>query len=41
VFHAVNTPHDVVFLDGRTGTLGMLEKNVSPIGHIPYRDGVK
>jgi hypothetical protein len=41
VFNAVNTPHGVVFLDGQTGTLGMLEKNVSSIGHIPYRDGVK
>ncbi|CAM5698886.1 putative T7SS-secreted protein [Streptomyces aurantiogriseus] len=41
VFNAVNTPHGVVFLDGQSGTLGMLEKNVSSIGHIPYRDGVK
>ncbi|MFE2971130.1 WXG100 family type VII secretion target [Streptomyces sp. NPDC059340] len=29
------------FLDGQSGTLGVLEKNVSSIGHIPYRDGVK
>jgi hypothetical protein len=41
VFNAVNTPHGVVFLDGQSGTLGVLEKNVSSIGHIPYRDGVK
>ncbi|GAA2281818.1 hypothetical protein GCM10010234_18860 [Streptomyces hawaiiensis] len=41
VFNAVNTPHGVVFLDGQSGTLGLLEKNVSSIGHIPYRDGVK
>ncbi|MFH8802477.1 putative T7SS-secreted protein [Streptomyces sp. NPDC017936] len=41
VFNAVNTKHGVVFLDGQSGTLGMLEKNVSSIGHIPYRDGVK
>ncbi|MET7437646.1 putative T7SS-secreted protein [Streptomyces sp. NPDC005496] len=39
VFNAVNTPHGVVFLDGQSGTLGMLEKNVSSIGHIPYRNG--
>ncbi|MEU0115992.1 putative T7SS-secreted protein [Streptomyces bobili] len=41
VFNAVNTKHGVVFLDGQSGQLGMLEKNVSSIGHIPYRDGVK
>ncbi|MFE6287640.1 putative T7SS-secreted protein [Streptomyces sp. NPDC057877] len=41
VFNAVSTPHGVVFLDGQTGTLGVLERNVSSIGHIPYRDGVK
>ncbi|MFE0454077.1 putative T7SS-secreted protein [Streptomyces sp. NPDC058914] len=41
VFNAVNTKHGVVFLDGQSGTLGILEKNVSSIGHIPYRDGVK
>ncbi|MER5716804.1 putative T7SS-secreted protein [Streptomyces sp. NPDC002132] len=41
VFNAVNTKHGVVFLDGQSGTLGVLEKNVSSIGHIPYRDGVK
>lgn len=41
VFNAVNTPHGVVFLDGQSGTLGLLEKDVSSIGHIPYRDGVK
>ncbi|WP_324606147.1 toxin glutamine deamidase domain-containing protein [Streptomyces griseus] len=41
VFNAVNTSHGVVFLDGQSGTLGALEKNVSSIGHIPYRDGVK
>ncbi|MER6715970.1 toxin glutamine deamidase domain-containing protein [Streptomyces sp. NPDC000877] len=39
VFNAVNTKHGVVFLDGQSGTLGILEKNVSSIGHIPYRDG--
>ncbi|MFF1453037.1 putative T7SS-secreted protein [Streptomyces sp. NPDC058274] len=39
VFNAVNTPHGVVFLDGQSGALGMLEKNVSSIGHIPYRNG--
>ncbi|MGW0577206.1 putative T7SS-secreted protein [Streptomyces sp. NPDC002920] len=41
VFNAVNTKHGVVFLDGQSGQLGMLEKNASSIGHIPYRDGVK
>ncbi|MFF7533697.1 putative T7SS-secreted protein [Streptomyces bobili] len=41
VFNAVNSKHGVVFLDGQSGQLGMLEKNVSSIGHIPYRDGVK
>ncbi|WP_030584667.1 putative T7SS-secreted protein [Streptomyces anulatus] len=40
IFNAVNTPHGVVFLDGQSGTLGILEKNVSSIGHIPYRNGV-
>ncbi|MEV5507614.1 putative T7SS-secreted protein [Streptomyces orinoci] len=40
VFNAVNTRHGVVFLDGQSGQLGMLEKNVSSIGHIPYRNGV-
>jgi hypothetical protein len=39
VFNAVNTKHGVVFLDGQSGTLGILEKNVSSIGHIPYRNG--
>ncbi|MEU0585073.1 toxin glutamine deamidase domain-containing protein [Streptomyces sp. NPDC006132] len=39
VFNAVNTKHGVVFLDGQSGALGILEKNVSSIGHIPYRDG--
>lgn len=39
IFNAVNTPHGVVFLDGQSGTLGMLERNVSSIGHIPYRNG--
>ncbi|MGW4319477.1 toxin glutamine deamidase domain-containing protein [Streptomyces sp. NPDC004684] len=37
VFNAVNTKHGVVFLDGQSGTLGMLEKDVTPIGHIPYQ----
>ncbi|MDG9727613.1 MULTISPECIES: putative T7SS-secreted protein [unclassified Streptomyces] len=41
VFNAVNTPDGVVFLDGQSGTLGLLEQNVTHIGHIPYRDGVK
>ncbi|MFF5297739.1 putative T7SS-secreted protein [Streptomyces sp. NPDC013161] len=47
VFNAVNTERGVVFLDGQSGTLGVLEKigtdphNVSSVGHIPYRDGVK
>ncbi|MEV5490491.1 putative T7SS-secreted protein [Streptomyces bobili] len=41
VFNAVNSKHGVVFLDGQSGQLGMLEKDVSSIGHIPYRDGVK
>lgn len=40
IFNAVNTPHGVTFLDGQSGTLGILEKNVSYIGHIPYRNGV-
>ncbi|MFR9800043.1 putative T7SS-secreted protein [Streptomyces sp. MS06] len=40
VFNAVNTDHGVVFLDGQTGTLGRLEKDVTSVGHIPYRDGV-
>ncbi|MEU3935312.1 putative T7SS-secreted protein [Streptomyces sp. NPDC029044] len=39
VFNAVYTNHGVVFLDGQSGTLGILEKNVSSIGHIPYRNG--
>ncbi|PNG22558.1 toxin glutamine deamidase domain-containing protein [Streptomyces cahuitamycinicus] len=39
VFNAVNTKHGVVFLDGQSGTLAILEKNVSSIGHIPYRNG--
>ncbi|MFC8827903.1 putative T7SS-secreted protein [Streptomyces sp. NPDC057137] len=39
IFNAVNTPHGVTFLDGQSGTLGMLERNVSSIGHIPYRNG--
>ncbi|WP_268246828.1 putative T7SS-secreted protein, partial [Streptomyces sindenensis] len=39
IFNAVNTPHGVVFLDGQSGTLGFLERNVSSIGHIPYRNG--
>ncbi|PZT68814.1 hypothetical protein DN402_14530 [Streptomyces sp. SW4] len=39
VFNAVNTKHGVVFLDGQSGTLGILERNVSSIGHIPYRNG--
>ncbi|WP_374546876.1 toxin glutamine deamidase domain-containing protein [Streptomyces sp. DH7] len=39
IFNAVNTPHGVVFLDGQSGTLGILERNVSSIGHIPYRNG--
>ncbi|MFD7816599.1 putative T7SS-secreted protein [Streptomyces sp. NPDC059785] len=40
VFNAVNTPHGVAFLDGQSGTLGVLERNVSSVGHIPYRNGV-
>ncbi|QCD55164.1 putative T7SS-secreted protein [Streptomyces hawaiiensis] len=39
VFNAVNTKHGVVFLDGQSGTLAILEKSVSSIGHIPYRNG--
>ncbi|WP_030420843.1 toxin glutamine deamidase domain-containing protein [Streptomyces sp. SCSIO 75703] len=39
VFNAVNTRHGVVFLDGQSGTLGLLERDVTHIGHIPYRDG--
>ncbi|MFF8396393.1 putative T7SS-secreted protein [Streptomyces sp. NPDC016172] len=39
VFNSVNTKHGVVFLDGQSGTLAILEKNVSSIGHIPYRNG--
>jgi hypothetical protein len=41
VFNAINTPHGVVFLDGQSGTLGRLEKDVTHIGHIPYREGAK
>jgi hypothetical protein len=40
VFNAVNTKHGVVFLDGQSGTLGILEKNVKSVGHIPYRNGI-
>ncbi|MGH3323945.1 MAG: putative T7SS-secreted protein, partial [Streptomyces sp.] len=37
VFNAVNTKHGVVFLDGQSGTLGKLERDVTSIQHIPYR----
>ncbi|MFE9722994.1 toxin glutamine deamidase domain-containing protein [Streptomyces sp. NPDC005794] len=39
IFNAVNTPHGVTFLDGQSGTLGVLESNVSPIAHTPSRNG--
>ncbi|MEV5613489.1 toxin glutamine deamidase domain-containing protein, partial [Streptomyces sp. NPDC052225] len=38
-FNAVNTEHGVVFLDGQSGKLGMLERNVKEIMHVPYRNG--
>lgn len=37
VFNAVKTDHGVVFLDGQSGTLAKLERDVTSIGHIPYR----
>ncbi|MER6028712.1 putative T7SS-secreted protein [Streptomyces sp. NPDC001851] len=40
IFQGLNTEHGVVFLDGQRGGLGILEPNVSYIGHIPYRNGV-
>ncbi|MFJ6510598.1 putative T7SS-secreted protein [Streptomyces sp. NPDC091406] len=39
IFNAVNTPHGVVFLDGQSGSLAVLERNVTHIAHIPYRNG--
>ncbi|MGV4982979.1 putative T7SS-secreted protein [Streptomyces sp. NRAIS4] len=38
-FNAVHTPHGVVFLDGQSGTLGLLEKDVKEIMHVPYGKG--
>ncbi|MDQ0959764.1 hypothetical protein QFZ66_003642 [Streptomyces sp. B4I13] len=40
-FNAVNTDHGVVFLDGQTGKLATLEKNVVEIQHVPYEKVVK
>ena len=40
-FNAVNTEHGVVFLDGQTGNLANLEKNVVDIQHVPYEKVVK
>ncbi|GGK94610.1 putative T7SS-secreted protein [Streptomyces flaveus] len=40
-FNAVNTEHGVVFLDGQTGMLGQLEKNVVDIRHVPYEKMVE
>jgi hypothetical protein len=37
----VNTDHGVVFLDGQTGKLANLEKNVVEIQHVPYEKVVK
>lgn len=39
-FNALNTEHGVVFLDGQTGKLGLLEKNAKTIMHVPYGKGV-
>ncbi|MGW7412101.1 putative T7SS-secreted protein [Streptomyces sp. NPDC054863] len=39
-FNAVNTPHGVAFLDGQSGALGTLERNVKEIMHVPYKNGV-
>lgn len=39
-FNAVNTEHGVVFLDGQSGKLGMLEKDAKEIMHVPYGKGV-
>ncbi|MEU8485305.1 putative T7SS-secreted protein [Streptomyces sp. NPDC048641] len=38
-FNAVNTEHGVVFLDGQSGKLGMLESDAKEIMHVPYRNG--
>ncbi|MFF8969733.1 putative T7SS-secreted protein [Streptomyces sp. NPDC014995] len=40
-FNAVNTEHGVVFLDGQSGKLAQLEKNVVEIQHVPYEKMVK
>ncbi|MER8003225.1 putative T7SS-secreted protein [Streptomyces sp. NPDC095613] len=38
VFNSIKTDHGVVFLDGQTGSLGLLERTkITEIGHIPYR----
>ncbi|MER5490084.1 putative T7SS-secreted protein [Streptomyces sp. NPDC002490] len=37
VFNAVKTPDGVVFLDGQSGGLAMLEKGTTMIAHIPYK----
>jgi hypothetical protein len=37
VFNVVHGPHGVEFLDGQTGRLAKLEKNVTHIGYMPYR----
>lgn len=38
-FNAVNTEHGVVFLDGQTGKLGLLESDAKQIMHVPYGKG--
>ncbi|MEU9608540.1 putative T7SS-secreted protein [Streptomyces sp. NPDC048057] len=37
VFNAVKTPDGVVFLDGQSGTLAVLERGTTQIWHVPYR----
>ena len=37
VFNVVHGPHGVEFLDGQTGKLAKLEKDVTHIGYMPYR----
>ncbi|MFD4880069.1 putative T7SS-secreted protein [Streptomyces sp. NPDC058420] len=38
-FNAVNTEHGVVFLDGQSGKLGLLESDAKQIMHVPYGKG--
>jgi uncharacterized protein YukE len=37
VFNAIKTPDGVVFLDGQSGRLALLEKDVIEIAHVPYK----